>query len=1032
MNIILAEESADPQLPEISFSKDLVVIGRDRSGCDIAFDTDEYPMVSRRHAELRWQDGRWFAVDLNSSFGTFLDGQRLTAPRHLAAGDRIQFGQDGPVLRVVWFEAASAEVDVRDQAAVQNIAVRDVPVSAAAGRSAERIETPAVSGNYTSKPSPRIETARLEFIDSASRSPFELVKSACWLGRDFDCDVVFDASAAVVSRKHAEIRHEDAGFILVDNQSFNGTLVNRQRISAAVPLYHNDEIQLGVGGPILRFNSPSRPAPTGASLAGHRSMLNPEAPELGSQTMVFKLDRAPARVEADPEQAQLLMSLNFADKREIIVGRDDSSDIKLDGLQISKRHARLTQSAAGIVIEDLGSTNGVFVNGSRATRAVLSPKDSARIGSFLILVNDAGSVGVFDTRSKHRIDVVNISKEVKNRAAGGRIKLLDAVSLSIQPNEFVGILGPSGAGKSTLIKALNGVRPATSGNVLINNLDLYQQFDSLKQAVGYVPQEDIIHRELSVYRTLYYVARLRLSRDVSRAEIDQIINEVLDVTGLTERRNMPVGRLSGGQRKRVSIAVELVTKPSVIFLDEPTSGLDPATEERIMKLFRQIAESGRTVVMTTHAMENIKLFDKIVVLMRGRLVFYGRSDDALRYLGAASFKGLFDRLEAPVVEGVREHGEASRTNLTEQTAEGWRQKFLQTPQYKQLVEAPLAEVGKLKHTGVHKKRRLGIFGAFGQWLTLSRRYVEVLLKDRLNLLILLAQAPVIALLTFFAMGTEQPRDFLYFVVALVAVWFGTSVAAREIIRERPVYRRERMFNLGILPYLGSKLTVLAVIVGLQCALLFVPLKLMDFAGLIKMPGERYGLPQFTAMLLTAAVGIALGLLISALVRTSEMSTSLVPLILIPQILFSGIIGVPTGVNRVVGLAMPAAWSFDTMKRFSTLDTLEPEGANPRGKTKGQGLYKFIEAENERMITKAKRDLEDFKRIAGRQYQDEDSGTAGDLSGLGQVQKIPADLSDYVTFLHPWMDDVLNQLVLVLMFGLLVMTTLIVLRLQDLV
>ena len=227
--------------------------------------------------------------------------------------------------------------------------------------------------------------------------------------------------------------------------------------------------------------------------------------------------------------------------------------------------------------------------------------------------------------------------------------------LSIQPNEFVGLLGPSGAGKSTLMDSLNGMRPASSGQVLVNNLDLYQHLESLKQSIGYVPQDDIIHRELTVYSTLYYVARLRLSRDISTKEINQIVGEVMDVTGLSERRDVPISQLSGGQRKRVSIAVELITKPSVIFLDEPTSGLDPATEEKVMKLFRQIAESGRTVILTTHAMENVKLFDKLVLLMRGKLVFYGKPDEALAHVGAESFKELYDKLEAPIAERLAEN-----------------------------------------------------------------------------------------------------------------------------------------------------------------------------------------------------------------------------------------------------------------------------------------------------------------------------------------------------------------------------------------
>jgi ABC-type multidrug transport system ATPase subunit len=262
---------------------------------------------------------------------------------------------------------------------------------------------------------------------------------------------------------------------------------------------------------------------------------------------------------------------------------------------------------------------------------------------------------------------------------------------------------------------MNGVRPPKTGNVLINNLDLDRHFDSLKQSIGYVPQEDTIHRELSVYRSLYYVARLRLSRDVSSREIDQIVNEVMDVTGLTERRNIAINKLSGGQRKRVSIAVELITKPSCIFLDEPTSGLDPAAEDRIMRLFKQVAESGRTVVMSTHAMENVNMFDKIVILMRGRVVYYGQPSDALTHFKAPNFKELYELLEEPVNEGVKQHGEADRMKLEDQTSEEWRRKYAATAKYKQLVEEPLKQLGTLQPGVSNKRRRLGIFGSIRQW-----------------------------------------------------------------------------------------------------------------------------------------------------------------------------------------------------------------------------------------------------------------------------------------------------------------------------
>jgi ABC-type multidrug transport system ATPase subunit/pSer/pThr/pTyr-binding forkhead associated (FHA) protein len=1026
-----------PGEPEKTFEKPSVVIGRDAFECDISFDKNVFPMVSRKHAELRWHDGKWFVSDLNSSYGTLLDGQQISAPFPITSGSRIQIGQSGPVLRVIWTEEPVARpVGMPAKPAAVSVGSAP-PVSPPTPRSVD-VATPA--------PVQPGRPAKLIFASEAGRPDFELTGQSVWLGRDPSCQVLFEASAVMVSRRHAQIRPVGGDYIVDDNNSFNGTLVNGQRISAATPIYDGDEIQLGLGGPVLRFDSPSRWAPAGSSLPGQRSIsINQlggqiSAPAVSSKTMVFRLEKGPVP-RNEGSEAQLLMSLNFGDKKELTIGRGEANDIKLDGLQISTRHARLVQSGNDVVIDDLGSTNGVYVNGTRVSRQTVTPDDAVSIGSFIIRIDGERNVGVFDTRSKTRLDAVNLTREVKNRAGRGRITLLDSVSLSIRPNEFVGLLGPSGCGKTSLIDALNGVRPARGGNVLINNLDLYRHFDSLKQSIGYVPQDDVIHRELTVYRTLYYTARLRLSRDVSRSEINQTINEILDVTGLAERKHVPVSQLSGGQRKRVSIAVELVTKPSVIFLDEPTSGLDPATEEKIMKLFRQIAESGRTVIMTTHAMENVRLFDKIVLLMRGKLVFYGTPAEALKEFGAKTFKDLYDKLEEPVERQVAEHGEANRLAITDHVANEWKQKFLGSAQYLANIQEPLQALGSLQQGRVHKKRRLGIFGAVRQWMTLSRRYVEVLAKDKLNLFILFVQAPVIAVMTFMVMGASAPRDFLYFVLSLVAVWFGTSVAAREIIRERPVYRRERMVNLGILPYLGSKLFIIGFIVAVQCLLLFVPLKLLDLANIMPMPGEMYGLQQLWTMLLTAAVGVALGLFVSALVRTSEMATSLVPLILIPQILFSGLVGVPSGVNKVIGLAMPASWSFDTMKRFSTLDTLEQEGSEQNEPpTRGLGLYNYTEQENDKIVTDARKAIEDYKKDAEAKFREYDDQVRSGMSpalphpdeppAIPAPKKIPSDLSHYIVFLHPWMNDVLNQIVLMLMFGLLVITTLIVLRIQD--
>lgn len=1037
MNIIIAQQGPDgTTAEEQTFSKNVIAFGRNAAECDVAFDKMRFPMVSRTHAELRWDAGVWKIIDLDSSYGTFLNEQRIDTPRRISFGDVIRFGKDGPRYRIVWFEMAAdpnaVSQPVPHPMATANPAMPKAPTTPSIPLDPQfygETKSPDDSQQFSAP-------AYLDFTDG--RSSYKFSKPSTWLGRGLDCDIIFDASSATVSRRHAEIIIRDGKYLIVDNNSFNGTLVNEQRVSATTELFHHDQIRLGMGGPVIRFNAPHRPAPLGSSMPGQRAVASEHAapkpkPEevSGSKTMVFKLDPSMARASqgsAPAGEAQLLMSLDFGTADKLTIGRADGNDIKLDGLQISNRHARLVRSGGRISAEDLGSTNGIYIDGERVSRGALDPGRSLQVGTFLIRVDESGTVFVHDGRSNMRIDVADIIHEARSSRGRGKVRLLDGISLSIRPNEFVGVLGPSGAGKSTLLDLLSGKRKPSKGTVNINGTSLYRHLDSLKHSIGYVPQEDIIHRELSVYRTLYYVAKLRLSRDVSSAEVRRIVDEVLDVTGLSEHRNSPVAKLSGGQRKRVSIAVELITKPSVIYLDEPTSGLDPATEEKIMQLFRQMSAAGRTVVMTTHAMENVRLFDKIVVLMSGKLVYYGPPEEALKYFDVANFKELYDKLEEPVEREVAVSGEGRRAELTEQRAEELKRRFAESPQYQSLA----GEAVEAGSAGRGKKKRLGIFGSIRQFFTLSRRYFEVLLKDKLTLFILLAQAPVIALMTFFVTASDQPRDFVYFVVALVAVWFGTSVSAREIVRERPVYARERMYNLGILPYVASKFVVLGFIVLVQCLLLFVPLKVIDLVGLMAMPGELFGIPQLWAMLLTAGVGIATGLLVSALVRTQSMAASLVPLILIPQILFSGIAGVPHGVSRAASMLMPAAWSFDTLKRFSTLDTLEPEGAAPNGETKGMGLYEFIESENETMVNDAKKKVDEIRSSA--EAAAEDPTLAGplisDIPDIEEMKKMPEDRSRYITFLHPWMHEVLNQIVLMLMFGIMAIATLVVMRLKD--
>jgi hypothetical protein len=330
--------------------------------------------------------------------------------------------------------------------------------------------------------------------------------------------------------------------------------------------------------------------------------------------------------------------------------------------------------------------------------------------------------------------------------------------------------------------------------------------------------------------------------------------------------------------------------------------------------------------------------------------------------------------------------------------------------------------------------------------------LEVLSADKFNLLILFGQAPIIALLTYLVVGAKAPRDFIYFVLALVSLWFGTSVAAREIIRERAVYKRERMVNLRLLPYVGSKILILMLIVGLQCLLLFGTLKFLDVTQLMSFPGRFGGTAHLVVMIVTSMVGIALGLFVSAVVKTSEMATSLIPLILIPQILFSGLVGIPTGMSKVVGVVMPATWSFDGMKRLSQLNVLraKDEEAQPSEQQDGRGLYKQVERENDQNIDDSRTKVEQYKTDAeksinnfekkmdeyqkelamGRSSKKPATPKLGPVPEISAARKIPDDLSSYVDFLHPWGSRSLDLGVLVAMFFTFVIATLIALRVQD--
>ena len=372
---------------------------------------------------------------------------------------------------------------------------------------------------------------------------------------------------------------------------------------------------------------------------------------------------------------------------------------------VSLKHAELWAGSHGLEIRDCKALNGTYVDGRRINRARVQPETVVAVGHSRLrfeLLED-GRLAVHELGSADTITVqaVHLGRTVGGRMAGAPHRLLQEVSLNLEPGHFTGILGPSGAGKTTLLKALNGYSLPSSGIVLFNDAPLHSQFDLFRSSIGYVPQDDIIHIELPVATCLNYIARLRLPPDVDASQRASILDTTIETLGLSHVRDTPIERLSGGQRKRVSIAAELITRPGILFLDEPTSGLDPSTEERLMQHFRDLAGAGRTVLITTHILYNLDLLDRVVILARGRLCFMGRPDQALNFFtahdperpdGPIRPTRIFELLEGALLP-TRTAGDADHAELVgvaEQCASWYRE----SEYFDEHVRQPMSRLGR--------------------------------------------------------------------------------------------------------------------------------------------------------------------------------------------------------------------------------------------------------------------------------------------------------------------------------------------------
>ncbi|HYX50040.1 MAG TPA: ATP-binding cassette domain-containing protein, partial [Ktedonobacteraceae bacterium] len=371
----------------------------------------------------------------------------------------------------------------------------------------------------------------------------------------------------------------------------------------------------------------------------------------------------------------------------LTIGRAPNNTVVLNHLQVSAHHAELEKVEGGYRVLDMNSTNHVYVNGQRVTFQLLRTGDEIRIGPFL-LVYTGTELRQYDESNNIRIDALHLKKVGNNN-----VILLNDISLVIPPRKFVALVGGSGAGKSTLMDALNGLRPAHNGTVLYNGVDYYHNLAAFSTQLGYVPQDDIVHRDLTVERALYYAAKLRLPKDFTKEQIKWRIDEVLEDVEMTERRGLLVSKLSGGQRKRVSIALELLANPGVFFLDEPTSGLDPGLDRKMMTLLRRLADRGRTIILVTHATNNINACDSVCFLAQGgRLAYFGPPNGAKAYFEKTDFAEIYSTLE-PSKE---------QPDIPKQAEE----RFLASQDYQRYVAEPLRE-GQAEQAEVQVRRASG-------------------------------------------------------------------------------------------------------------------------------------------------------------------------------------------------------------------------------------------------------------------------------------------------------------------------------------
>lgn len=685
------------------------------------------------------------------------------------------------------------------------------------------------------------------------------------VGRSPEADlVVFDTTC---SRAHFRITRRGEAYWL-EPLSDKPTLLNGRPIAGATLLRHRATISAGD----MRF------------LFEHEDRQGP-ATQVAVPT---------ASAESSPGTVALPVGMRIAFGRD----RDDVA-VKLDHLQVSRRHAAITRSSTDCVIEDLGSFNGTYVNGNRIQRArVLEFGDRINIGPFEFIFS-RDHLAQRWTTDKIEFRCVALTRTLRR----GNRTLLKDISFLINPGEFACIIGPTGAGKSTLLNALshreNPAQLVSSGQVLVNGSNLYSEFDRLKQQIAVVPQREILFDALPLRDALRFTARLRLPPESCYLDTNRRIDETLELVQLADRRATPIAHLSGGERKRAALANEILAQPGLLFLDEVTSALDELTDSEMMRLFRRIADTGKTVVCISHSLTFVPRDCHVVLALTrfGRLAFFGPPDAAIEYFRLSRLPDIYDKLMVASPDAADEVNAAFLSSSAANDHLHGRNAAHSPP-------PGTSSIRKIKVAPRLRQRPLPL----AQLPTLSRRYAQLLTRDRYANVMRVVQCLLVGLLLGLLFGDLRDNvpasATCAFLLVVSSFWFGCNNAAKELVKERTIYRHERDVSLEIMSYLASKFLLLGAIAVVQAAVLYLVVRYFT-----NIPGSMWWWTLVAGT--TAAAGTALGLAISAAASTEEVAISAVPIALIPQIILAGAIAPLDGIDHYLAkLAITSYWAFE--------------------------------------------------------------------------------------------------------------------------